>query len=176
MTGLILPWGEQRPRIAADAFIAPNATVIGDVEIGAGSSVWFNCVLRGDVHYIRVGAGSNIQDGSVVHVTTARHATIIGDNVTVGHMVLLHGCTLESGSFVGMGAIVMDQAVIEGGGMLAAGAMLTPGKRIRRGELWAGRPAKLMRPVEESEAATMTNTPPHYARLAARYREMLKSV
>jgi carbonic anhydrase/acetyltransferase-like protein (isoleucine patch superfamily) len=167
---VILPFGDQRPRIAPDAFIAPNATVVGDVEIGAGSSLWFNVVVRGDVHSIRIGAGTNIQDGSVVHVTTNRFATVIGDNVSVGHMALLHGCTLEDGAFVGMAATVMDGCVIEGGGMLAAGSLLTPGKRIKAGELWSGRPAVLMRPIQEKEVAMMANTPKHYATLAARYR------
>lgn len=173
---VILPFGEKAPRIAADAFIAPNATVVGDVEIGAGSSLWFNVVVRGDVHAIRIGAGTNIQDGSVVHVTTARFATHIGDNVSVGHMALLHGCTLEDGAFVGMAATVMDGCVIEGGGMLAAGSLLTPGKRIKAAELWSGRPATLMRPVQDKEVAMMQNTPLHYARLAAQYRATIARI
>lgn len=170
---LVLPFGEKHPAIAPDAFIAPNATVIGDTEIGAGSSVWFGCVLRGDVNSIRVGAGSNIQDGSIVHVTRAKFGTVIGSGVTIGHLALIHGCTLEDHSFIGMQATVMDGCVIESEGMLAAGALLTPGKRIGRGELWAGRPAKLMRRLEADEIRNFHDTATHYARLAASYRTQL---
>jgi len=173
MSGLILPFGEYRPQIAADAFIAPNATVIGDTVIGARSSIWFGCVLRGDVNSIRIGSGTNIQDGTVIHVTRAKFGTVIGSGVTVGHMALLHGCTLEDGSFVGMQATVMDACVIETSGMLAAGALLTPGKRIGPGELWAGRPAKLMRKLEEAEIRNIPDTAMHYAKLAETYRAQL---
>lgn len=175
MSGLILPFDEHRPQIAADAFIAPNATVIGDTVIGARSSVWFGCTLRGDVNSIRVGSETNIQDGTVVHVTRAKFGTVIGSGVTIGHMALIHGCTLEDGCFVGMQATVMDGCVIESGGMLAAGALLTPGKRVRRGELWAGRPAKLMRSLEDPEIRNIPDTASHYARLAERYRAQLAS-
>jgi carbonic anhydrase/acetyltransferase-like protein (isoleucine patch superfamily) len=170
---LILPFGEHRPQIAADAFIAPNATVIGDTVIGARSSVWFGCVLRGDVHSIRIGSETNIQDGTVIHVTRAKHGTTIGSGVTIGHMALIHGCILEDGSFVGMQATVMDRCVIETGGMLAAGALLTPGKRIARGELWAGRPARLLRPLEAAEIQNIPETAAHYARLGESYRLQL---
>lgn len=170
---LILPFGDALPDIAADAFIAPNATVIGDTVIGARSSVWFGCVLRGDVNSIRVGSDTNIQDGTVVHVTRQKFGTEIGSGVTIGHLALIHGCRLEDGCFVGMQATVMDGCVIETGGMLAAGALLTPGKRIGRGELWAGRPARLMRNLETAEIQNIPDTATHYARLAARYRGQL---
>ena len=169
----VLPFGDKHPVIAPDVFIAPNATVIGDTQIGAGSSVWFGCVLRGDVNTIRVGAGTNIQDGSIVHVTRNRFGTVIGSGVTIGHLALVHGCTLEDHSFVGMQATVMDGCVIESEGMLAAGALLTPGKRIVRGELWAGRPAKPMRRLEADEIRNFHETAAHYARLAATYRAQL---
>ena len=115
------------PRVAADAFIAPTAAVIGQVEIGAQSGVWFHCVLRGDTNFIRIGQRSNIQDGTIIHVNAGAQPTIIGDDVTVGHGCIIHACTLEDRTFVGMGATVLDGAVIEAGGMLAAGALLTPG-------------------------------------------------
>ncbi len=169
----VLPFGDRHPVIAPDAFVAPNATVIGDTEIGARSSIWFGCVLRGDVNTIRVGADTNIQDGSVVHVTRAKFGTVIGSGVTVGHMALIHGCILEDHSFVGMQATVMDGCVIEGEGMLAAGALLTPGKRIAAGELWAGRPARLMRRLDTDELRNIRETAAHYARLAATYRAQL---
>jgi carbonic anhydrase/acetyltransferase-like protein (isoleucine patch superfamily) len=166
---LILPYRGRAPRIADDAFIAPGATIIGDVEIGSGSSVWFGCVLRGDEHRIRIGAGSNLQDGTVVHVNGRRQGAYIGDGVTVGHMALLHACTLEDGAYVGMGAQVLDEAVVESGGMLAAGALLTPRKRVESGELWAGRPAKFMRAIAPEDAARFRQTAKTYAERARQY-------
>ncbi|HYM31925.1 MAG TPA: gamma carbonic anhydrase family protein [Candidatus Cybelea sp.] len=171
----ILPFKGVMPAIAANAFVAPTATVIGNVDIGARSGVWFNCVLRGDVHTIHVGAGSNIQDGTVVHVSRGTHATWIGDNVTVGHMALIHGCRLEDGSFIGMSATVMDGCVVEGGAMVAAGALLTPGKRVPAGELWSGRPAKFTRMLSPEEIARFAGTAKHYAELAAEYRRALSA-
>ncbi|MFN4278468.1 MAG: gamma carbonic anhydrase family protein [Ferrovibrio sp.] len=170
---LVLPFGDKHPVIAPDAFVAPNATVIGDTEIGDRSSIWFGCILRGDVNTIRVGSDTNIQDGTVVHVTRAKFGTVIGSGVTIGHLALVHGCTLEDHSFVGMQATVMDGCVIESEGMLAAGALLTPGKRIAKGELWAGRPAKLMRRLDTDELHNIHETAAHYARLAASYRAQL---
>ncbi len=116
--------------------------MIGDVELGAGVGIWFHCVLRGDTNLIRIGARTNIQDGTILHVNAGKLPCLIGDDVTVGHAAIVHACTLEDRAFVGMGATVLDGAVIEDGGMLAAGALLTPGKRIGRNELWAGSPAR----------------------------------
>ena len=164
------------PRIAATAFIAPTATVIGDVEIGEHSSVWFGCVLRGDDQPIRVGARSNIQDGTIVHITAAGLATRIGDNVTIGHAALIHACTIEDWAFVGMGATVLDGAVIERGGMLAAGALLSPGKRIGAGEMWKGAPARLARVMDAQERAFFGRNAAHYTALAARFRQGLRPV
>jgi carbonic anhydrase/acetyltransferase-like protein (isoleucine patch superfamily) len=167
---LVLPWRGVVPRIEAAAWLAPNATVIGDVEIGAGSSIWFGAILRGDVNRIRVGRGTNIQDGSVVHVTRARFGTLIGDDVLIGHMAMIHGCTIEDGAFVGMKACVMDGAVVAGGAMVAAGALVTPGKRVGAGELWAGTPARFVRTLDEEERRSMREAAPRYAALAAEYR------
>ncbi len=169
----ILPFGDNHPAIAPDAFVAPNATVIGDTEIGARSSIWFGVVIRGDVNSIRIGSDTNIQDGSVVHVTRAKFATEIGSGVTIGHLALVHGCRLEDNCFVGMQATVMDGCVIESQGMLAAGALLTPGKRVAAGELWAGRPARLMRRLDTDELRNITETAVHYARLGAAYQSQL---
>ena len=169
----ILPHKSIMPRIDPTAFVAPSAVVIGDVEIGAGSSVWFNVTLRGDVHEIRIGCRSNIQDNTVVHVSSGKFGTYIGDDVTVGHGAVIHACTIESGAFVGMGSIILDGAVIEGGAMVAAGALVTPGKRVRRGELWAGNPARVLRPLSEKEAAGLTSSAGHYSELAALYRKEL---
>lgn len=173
-TGTVFALGAQRPDIADDVFIAPGSQVIGDVKIGAGSSIWFNCVLRGDVQVIEVGERSNIQDGTVVHVTRKTHGTFIGNDVLIGHMAMIHGCTLKDWSFVGLGAIVMDGCVIEEDGMLAAGGMLTPGKTIGKGELWGGRPAKFMRTLSADEIAKNRKAAPGYAELAQTYRTELE--
>jgi carbonic anhydrase/acetyltransferase-like protein (isoleucine patch superfamily) len=167
-------FGAASPTIAASAFIAPGACIIGNVTIGADSSIWYNCVLRGDVEAISIGARTNIQDGSVVHVSGgaagARHSTLIGDDVLIGHLAMVHGCTIENRGFVGLGAIVMDGCVIESDGMLAAGAMLTPGKRIGARELWAGRPAKLLRLLSEADIARNRAGVAHYVELARKHK------
>ncbi|MEO8714594.1 MAG: gamma carbonic anhydrase family protein [Acetobacteraceae bacterium] len=157
------------PRVHPSAFIAPNAVVIGNVEIGAESGVWFGCVIRGDTNLIRIGARTNIQDGTIVHVDDISPTTI-GDDVTVGHAAIIHGCTLRDGAFVGMGSTVLDLAVIEEEGMLGAGGLLTPGKIIGRRELWTGSPAKLRRVMDAAERSGFDRNAVVYRNLAARYR------
>ena len=151
--GDILPYKGQLPIIADDVWVAQGARIIGDVEIGATSSVWFNCVLRGDVQEIRMGERSNIQDNSVVHVTEGGAGTYIGDDVLIGHMVLMHGCTIKDGALIGMGATIMDNVVVGKNAMVAAGSLVTPGKQIPEGVLWGGSPAKYMRDLTEAEIA-----------------------
>ncbi len=168
----ILPYRGVWPKIAADAYVAPNATVIGDVEIGPGSSVWFGCVVRGDVNIVRIGRGSNIQDGTVVHVDAREYGTFIGDGVLVGHMCMIHACTLEDGAYVGMRACIMDGAVVEGGAIVAAGALVTGGKRVKAGELWAGSPAKRLRDLKPEERENIPRAVERYAGLARDYREV----
>ena len=168
--GTVMPFGDSRPLIADDAFIARGSLVIGDVEIGARASVWFNCVVRADGNRVRIGENTNLQDGTIVHVTRRLHGTIIGANITVGHMALIHGCTLEDGCFIGMQATVMDGAVVQSGAMVAAGAMVTPGKIVPSGELWGGSPAAFMRKLSDTELAYMKKSSAHYADLAAMYR------
>ena len=146
-------FGGISPTVAPDAWVAPGAQVIGNVHLGAGSSVWYNCVLRADVQTIVVGARSNIQDGSVVHVTRSTYGTFIGEDCLIGHMTMIHGCTIEDHGFVGLGSIVMDGCVVESDAMLAAGAMLTPGKRIPARQLWAGRPAVYLRDLTDADVA-----------------------
>lgn len=158
------------PAVDPSAWIAPTAAVIGNVTLGADTNIWFHCVLRGDTNFISIGARTNIQDGSIIHVNAGRQATRIGDDVTVGHMAIIHACTLEDRAFVGMGAIVLDDAVIEAGGVLAAGSVLPPGKRIRPLELWMGNPAKLARVLTAEARAGFDTTAPHYVELARRYR------
>jgi len=150
--------------------VAPTAAVIGQVTLAAGANVWFHCVLRGDTNTITVGPRSNIQDGTIVHVNAGTQATKIGADVTVGHMAIIHACTLHDRAFVGMGAIVLDLAVIDEGGVLAAGSVLPPGKRIGRYELWMGNPAKLARVLTDEQRAEFDRTAPHYVELSGRYR------
>ena len=167
MSGIIRPFRNLRPTIAAEAWIADTAVLIGAVEIASRANIWFGAVLRGDIAPIFVGANTNIQDGTVVHVSGRIPAgTRIGADVTVGHMCLIHACTLQDGCFVGMKACVMDGAVVESGAWVAAGAVVTPGKRVKSGELWAGMPARLLRPVSDEERRYMQGLPDHYARLA----------
>ena len=156
------------PQIDPSAFVAEGARLIGDIEIGADASIWYNCVIRADVNRIRIGARTNIQDGSVVHCDSPKPGnpegfpTLIGEDVLIGHLAMVHGCTLHDRAFVGLGSIVMDGCVIESDAMLAAGAMLTPGKRIPSGQLWAGRPAKYVRDLSPEEQAGMRAGVEHY--------------
>ena len=173
MGPVILPYRNILPRIHPSAFIAPGAIVIGDVEIGPRANIWFNCVIRGDDAPIRIGAGANIQDGTIVHVTFEKGEHIecvIGDDAAIGHMALLHACRLEPGAFVGMKACVMDRAVVESGAMVAAGAVVTPRKRVKSGELWAGTPARFTRLLKPEEQEYMRWVTTHYRELAEEYR------
>lgn len=158
------------PQISDTAFIAGSAVVSGAVRIGDDCSIWHNVTLRGDANYITVGAGTNIQDNSVVHIDSSRYPTIIGKHVTIGHSAIIHACTLGDESFVGMGAIVMDSATIEPQAMVAAGAMVTPGKRVPSGELWAGSPAKKMRDLSADEVAALSTSALRYIELGRAYR------
>lgn len=162
-------FGGMSPDIAPDAFIAAGAQVIGNVRIGALASIWFNCVLRGDVMGIVVGARSNIQDGSIVHVSRGTHGTFIGSDCLIGHMAVIHGCTIENHGFVGLGAVVMDGCVIETDAMLAAGALLTPGKRVPAGQLWTGRPATFARNLTAAEIARNRAAAAGYVELSQAY-------
>ncbi|CAK0777019.1 Protein YrdA [Azospirillaceae bacterium] len=173
MSGVILPYKNILPTIDTTAFIAPTAVVIGDAVVGPDTGLWFGVVVRGDVNEIRIGARVNIQDGSVIHVTSGGCGTYIGDDVTVGHMAVLHACTLETGSFVGMKACVMDGAVVESQAMVAAGALVTPNKRIKSGQLWAGSPARHIRDLTPEEIAFFPKSAKHYVELARQYRQQL---
>lgn len=169
------------PSIADSAFVAPGCRIIGDVEIGEDASIWYNCVLRGDVNRIRVGARTNIQDGTVIHCDSPwpgnpeGRPAIIGDDVLIGHMVMLHGCTLHDRAFVGLGSVVMDGSVIESDGMLAAGSLLAPGKRIAAAELWLGRPAKRVRALTAEEIAANRVGVAHYVANARRHRAAINA-
>lgn len=147
------------PQIHPSAFIAPGCRIIGNVEIGAEASIWYNCVIRADVNRVVIGARTNIQDGTVVHCDSPKpgrpegYPTIIGEDVLIGHMAMVHGCILEDRAFVGLGTIVMDGCHIESDGMLAAGGMLTPGKVIGARQLWVGSPAKYLRDLDDDAIA-----------------------
>ncbi|MFL1461901.1 gamma carbonic anhydrase family protein [Roseococcus sp. DSY-14] len=169
----LLPFEGRRPVLHPTAWVAPNAVVVGDVELGEGASVWYGCVLRGDTNFIRVGARSNLQDGTIVHVNRMKEAALIGADVTVGHAAIIHACTLEDGAFIGMGATVLDGAVVGQGAMLGAGALLPPGKRVPPGELWVGSPARFLRVLSAPEREGLAATTAHYVELAMRHRTSL---
>ena len=171
---LILPFQGVYPQIDPSAYIAPNVTMIGDVVVGPETSVWPACVLRGDIAPIRIGKRCNIQDGTVMHVTNESQGGAgihLGDNVTVGHMALLHDCDVGDGGFIGMRATLLDRSVVEAGGMLAAGALLTQHKVVKTGEIWAGNPARFWRKMKPEEASAFLNRADEYARLMKAYQE-----
>lgn len=157
------------PKLDASVFVSPSADLIGDVELGPDSSLWFDVVVRGDVNYIRIGKGTNIQDGSVVHVTRVTNPTIIGDYVTVGHNVNLHGCTINDLCLIGMGAIVLDGAVVEKNAFVAAGCLVAPGKVVPSGTLYAGSPGKVVRELREEEMAFFRKSAQNYIDLKNDY-------
>jgi gamma-carbonic anhydrase len=157
------------PAIAPDVFLAENASVIGDVVIGAGSSIWYGTVIRGDVMPIRIGAATSIQDNSVIHVTGGFSGTTIGDRVTVGHNVIVHACTIEDDCIIGMGSIILDGARVRRGSIVGAGALVTPGTDIAEGSMVMGAPARVKRPLTDEERARIRSSAEHYVELARMY-------
>ncbi len=147
---LLLPVKGIHPVFGENCFLAPNATVVGDVVMGKSCSVWFNAVVRGDVHSIRIGDKVNIQDGAIIHCTYQKAATVIGNNVNIGHNALVHGCTLEDNVLIGMGAIVMDNCYVEKNALVAAGAVVLENTRIEAGSIYAGVPAKKVKQLDEA--------------------------
>jgi len=168
---MIIPYKNITPKLGKDVWVADTATVAGDIEIGDESSVWFGVMMRGDVHEIRIGKRTNIQDNAVVHVTRKVSGTYIGDEVTVGHAAVIHACTIGDRSLIGMGAIILDEAVVEPGAMVAAGAVVPPKKTVPTGQLWGGNPARYMRDLTEEEKAFLPQSAENYVRLAAEYKE-----
>ncbi|GHC39124.1 gamma carbonic anhydrase family protein [Aidingimonas halophila] len=163
------------PTLGERVFVDQDSLVLGDVTLGDDSSVWPMAVVRGDMHYIRIGARTSIQDGCVLHITHSSdfnpggYPLTVGDDVTVGHKAILHGCSVGSRVLVGMGAIVMDGAVVEDEVIIAAGAVVTPGKRLESGHVYAGNPAKAMRPLKEAEREFFSYTAGNYVRLKDQY-------
>lgn len=169
----IHPYQHHTPRLGARVFLAPGAVVVGDVELGDDVSFWFHTVARGDVNSIRIGPGSNVQDGTVIHVTHEKHPTVIGAGVVVGHAAVLHGCTIEDGALIGIGARVLDGAVVEAGAMVGAGAVVAPGHRVAAGHLALGLPARAVRPLSDGERDNILAIRDRYVALKERYRATL---
>ena len=174
---MIVPYKDTSPTIPDSAWVAPGATVIGDVEIGKESSVWFGCVVRGDVHRIRIGNRTNIQDLSMIHVTHYKnpdrsdgHPTIIGDDVTIGHRVMLHGCTIEDACLIGMSATILDGAVIGRESIVGAGALVTGGKVFPPRSLILGAPAKAVRTLSDDEVTELYASAKRYVGFMQEYR------
>lgn len=166
---IIRSYKDKTPSVGEGTFVAETAVLVGDVIVGARSSIWYNTVLRGDVFHIRIGDEVSLQDNTVVHVTSGRHPAIVGNRVTVGHSVVLHGCTIEDRCIIGMGAIVMDRARIGTGCVVGAGALVTPGTDIPPGHLVIGSPARPKRKLTDDELAWIDSNADHYVELAAGY-------
>ncbi len=166
----VIPFEGASPRIHPSVFIAPGARIIGEVEIAEQSSVWFNVVIRGDVHYIRIGRRTNIQDLTMCHVTHRRHPLEIGDDVTVGHSAVLHGCTIHERVLVGMGAKVLDRAVVGRNALIGAGSVVREGFQVPEGTLVAGVPARVIRELTDEELASVAQGALNYENYIARYR------
>ena len=167
---MIKPFGKSIPKIHDTAFITDDAIVIGDVEIGEDASIWFGSIIRGDVNYIRIGARTNIQDSTVIHVSSKTHSTILEEEITVGHRVTLHGCHVQRGSLIGIGSIILDGARIGARSLVAAGCLVTPGTVIPPGSLVMGAPAKVKRPLTDEELAKLDQSWKNYVELSRKYR------
>jgi len=160
-----------KPQLGEDVFVAETAAIIGDVHIGARSSVWYGTVIRGDVFPIRIGEEVSVQDNTVIHVTSGQHETIIGNKVTIGHAALLHGCTVGDLCIVGMGSIIMDRAEIPSHSIVGAGSLVTPGSTFPEGHLILGSPARAKRKLSEPELLWLESSATHYVKISANYLE-----
>jgi len=169
MTAIVRSLGGNTPQIGAGVFLAETCTLIGDVVIGDQSSIWYSTVLRGDEMPIRIGARTSVQDGTVVHVTSGRFGTTVGDDCTIGHAAILHACIVEDGCLIGMGSTILDGSRIGRGSLVGAGALVTPGTDIPPGSLVLGAPAKVIRPVNQKEREQIEYGAAHYVELARRY-------
>lgn len=167
--GLILPFNGLLPEWGENCFIAPNATITGDVQMGNHCSVWFNAVIRGDVHSIRIGNYTNIQDGALIHCTYKHAATTIGSGVSIGHHAMIHGCTIEDDVLIGMGAIVLDHAIVQKGCLVGAGSVVTERSVLESGWLYAGIPARKIKPLDDDRIALMKRTAVRYPEYGKMY-------
>ena len=168
---MIRPFNNIAPKIHETAFVSDDSIIIGDVEIGENASVWFGSVLRGDVNFIRIGAGTNIQDGTVIHVSSKDHPTILEHRITVGHRVTLHACYIETGCLIGIGSIILDGARIGKDSIVAAGSLVTPNTHIPPGSMVMGSPAKVKRPLTDAEIAGIQENVQSYIDLSALYKK-----
>jgi carbonic anhydrase/acetyltransferase-like protein (isoleucine patch superfamily) len=166
---IIRPFNGISPKIDPSAFIAEGAVIIGDVRIGPGASIWYGCVVRGDVNRIRIGANTNIQDGTVIHVSREDFPTVIEDEVTIGHGAMIHGCTIERGSLIGIGAIVLDGAVVGAESFIAAGSLVTPGTVVPPRSMMMGSPAKVKKILGDDEVAQVQTFWQNYVTLSEIY-------
>ncbi len=166
----LVAYAGRLPVVGARVFLAPDAQVTGDVEIGEDASFWFHTAARGDVNWIRIGPRTNIQDGTVLHVAYRTHPLVIGADVVVGHQAVLHGCTVHDGALIGIGARVLDGAVVEAGAQVGAGAVVAPGTRVPAGHLVLGVPARVARPLTAAESQNIVETCARYVRLKDEYR------
>ena len=175
----LIKYKNKVPRVHSSVYVADGVRIIGDVEVEENSSIWFNSIIRGDVNYVRIGKNCNIQDGTIIHVSSYGFSargrkgspTILGNNVTVGHNATIHACEIGDYSLVGMGSVILDQTIIENKAFVAAGAVVTPGSHIKTNELWAGNPAKFIRNMSKIEEKLLINTPEVYKELS---KEFLK--
>jgi len=174
----IRPFLDKHPVLGQRVYVDPACTIIGEVELGDDVSVWPGTVIRGDVNHVRIGARSNVQDGSIIHVShdspynKGGYPTLVGEGVTIGHGCIIHACTIGDYCLIGMGACILDGAVIEANAFIAAGAVIGPGKRVRSGELWAGNPARPMRQLSEKDIEGLRYSADHYVRLKDKYLGM----
>jgi gamma-carbonic anhydrase len=169
----VYPYAGRWPVLGQRVFLAPDAQLAGDVEVGDDASFWFHTAARGDVNWIRVGARTNVQDGAVLHVAHRTHPLRIGAGVVIGHQAMLHGCTVEDGALIGIGARVLDGAVVEAGAQVGAGAVVAPGHRVAAGHLALGVPARVVRPLTAEEAQRIVETCARYVDLKEEYRQAL---
>ncbi|MDY0029218.1 MAG: gamma carbonic anhydrase family protein [Pseudobdellovibrionaceae bacterium] len=167
---LLKPYRGILPKVDGAAFVADNVILTGDIEIGAESNIWYNVAMRGDVNDIKIGKRTNIQDGTIIHTSLGVQGTYIGDDVTVGHMALLHACTIGNKAFIGMQTLVMDEAVVEDEAMVAAGSLVSPRKRIPKHQLWGGRPARYMRDLTPEEIEYLQISADRYVALGKEYK------
>jgi carbonic anhydrase/acetyltransferase-like protein (isoleucine patch superfamily) len=172
MKPIILPVLGKSPIIPESCFVAPNCTIVGDVQMGEECSIWFQAIVRGDVHYIKIGNKVNVQDGAIIHCTYQKCPTTIGNNVSIGHRAIVHGCTIQDNVLIGMGAIVMDNVVVESNSIVGAGSVVTEGTRIESGSVWAGVPARKIKDIsQELQKDTLERISNNYVMYSSWFKE-----
>ena len=177
MTGKLLKYNDKLPKIDESVFIADGVIIVGEVEIGEKSNIWYNSVIRADVNFVKIGKKCNIQDGTIIHVSSYGFSakgkkgspTVISNNVTVGHNATIHACEIGNNSLIGMGALILDQSIIEDFSFIAAGAVITPGTIVKSRELWAGNPGRFIRKISDTEERLLINTPDVYYNLSQEF-------